>query len=268
MRIKAIIQTSVLVPILIRPFGGPALGDVRIHAAQTGTMLDGSIFGPFDGFADHADWYPDACNYAGSMALVPLHGMEQRVVFKYDLSELAAETPVQAALHLTLRGGTKHGMPDAEVRVYSYVTGPSLVLSDFHDGPAVLRASVAVPCFQPPTAFVIEISGALNDALAAGAEAIAFRLQIDPDSEETGSQAFLYGPDFQMPFRPYIEVQEGAPSDCDGDGDVDLIDFGGFAGCLLGPGGGIDTDCDCFDLDDDGDVDLGDFAVFQAEFTG
>lgn len=58
------------------------------------------------------------------------------------------------------------------------------------------------------------------------------------------------------------------PGDCDYDGDVDLDDFAGFAACLLGPGGGLGMDCNCFDLDGSGDVDLGDFAVFQEAFTG
>jgi hypothetical protein len=58
------------------------------------------------------------------------------------------------------------------------------------------------------------------------------------------------------------------PGDCDYDGDVDLDDFADFEACLLGPGGGLGPDCNCFDLDGSGDVDLGDFAVFQEAFTG
>ena len=57
------------------------------------------------------------------------------------------------------------------------------------------------------------------------------------------------------------------PGNCDGDGDADLIDYSDLNACFLGPGGGLDAECDCFDLDDNGDVDLQDFAEFQRSFT-
>jgi outer membrane protein assembly factor BamB len=56
------------------------------------------------------------------------------------------------------------------------------------------------------------------------------------------------------------------PFDCDGDGDVDLDNFVELAACLEGPGGGLESDCDCYDFDDSGDVDLIDFAAFQEAF--
>ncbi len=59
-------------------------------------------------------------------------------------------------------------------------------------------------------------------------------------------------------------------SDVDGDGDVDLADFGVFQGCFNGPNrpyaGG--TDCACLDADNDQDLDLTDFGVFQTCFNG
>jgi len=58
------------------------------------------------------------------------------------------------------------------------------------------------------------------------------------------------------------------PGDCNGDGHVDLDDYRIFAPCLWGPGGGLGTDCECFDLDFSGDVDLFDFAMFQETYTG
>ena len=64
------------------------------------------------------------------------------------------------------------------------------------------------------------------------------------------------------------------PGDLDEDGDVDLVDFGTFLGCLNGPGnatppGGCPQEVsDSCDLDEDNDVDLGDFAIFQDVFTG
>jgi hypothetical protein len=60
----------------------------------------------------------------------------------------------------------------------------------------------------------------------------------------------------------------GDLGDCDGDGDVDLVDFGAFQLCF-----GIEEDlatagCLCSDFDSDSDVDLVDFAQFQLVFTG
>lgn len=65
------------------------------------------------------------------------------------------------------------------------------------------------------------------------------------------------------------------PGDFDGDGDVDLADYGDFGACLAGPGvapsppAPLDA-ADClavFDLDQDGDLDLVDFAGFSVSFT-
>ena len=65
-----------------------------------------------------------------------------------------------------------------------------------------------------------------------------------------------------------LKAQIPIDSDCDGDGDIDLIDYGGFEECLLGPTGGLGgTLCDCFDLDASGNVDLKDFAELQINFA-
>jgi hypothetical protein len=64
------------------------------------------------------------------------------------------------------------------------------------------------------------------------------------------------------------------PGDLNGDGDVDLDDYGILESCLAGPapttvpGGCTQEQFDSADFGGDGDVDLGDFAVFQASFTG
>ena len=52
--------------------------------------------------------------------------------------------------------------------------------------------------------------------------------------------------------------------DCDQDGDVDLDDFAQFAGCLDGPGGGLEPGCGCFDFNTSGHVDLADFEIGRA----
>ncbi len=72
-----------------------------------------------------------------------------------------------------------------------------------------------------------------------------------------------YGRDMARCFTPR--------QDSDGDGDVDLTDFGSLQSCFNGPNQPYASNmpvCACFDDDDDGDVDLMDFAVFQACFNG
>jgi predicted outer membrane repeat protein len=63
--------------------------------------------------------------------------------------------------------------------------------------------------------------------------------------------------------------------DTEGDGDVDLVDFGQYLLCTSVqcftppcPPLYIDSHCGCVDFDSDGDVDLVDFGVFQISFTG
>jgi hypothetical protein len=57
--------------------------------------------------------------------------------------------------------------------------------------------------------------------------------------------------------------------DFDGDGDVDLADYGGFQRCFTGPGAGsIAPGCERVDFDSDVDVDLDDYAEFEVRFTG
>lgn len=55
--------------------------------------------------------------------------------------------------------------------------------------------------------------------------------------------------------------------DHDCDRVVDLDDYGGWADCVTGPGGGpYPTGCESFDFEFDGDVDIADFAGFTAAF--
>ena len=60
------------------------------------------------------------------------------------------------------------------------------------------------------------------------------------------------------------------PGDLDADGDVDLIDYAVFAGCLAGPGivpGCCSPAGDAADINNDGDVDLNDVQGFQLAFA-
>jgi autotransporter-associated beta strand protein len=56
--------------------------------------------------------------------------------------------------------------------------------------------------------------------------------------------------------------------DCNGDGQVDLDDFGYFGACMDGPAFGTANGCQCLDLDGDEGVTLADFARFQTNVTG
>ena len=59
-----------------------------------------------------------------------------------------------------------------------------------------------------------------------------------------------------------------APADGNEDGAVDLMDFDLFNTCLLGPVGGLETDCNHYDADGSGHIDLRDYAALQTAFTG
>ncbi|HUU82178.1 MAG TPA: glucoamylase family protein [Phycisphaerae bacterium] len=57
--------------------------------------------------------------------------------------------------------------------------------------------------------------------------------------------------------------------DLNGDGEIDLVDYGLFADCMTGPGdGALPPGCSDADFDGDGRVDLKDVTVFQEVFAG
>ncbi len=58
------------------------------------------------------------------------------------------------------------------------------------------------------------------------------------------------------------------PGDHDVDGDFDLVDYARFHGCLSGPAVAPAAGCDVFDVDGDGDVDLQDWGALMGSFTG
>lgn len=60
-----------------------------------------------------------------------------------------------------------------------------------------------------------------------------------------------------------------APGDCNTDGGVNLFDYSPFEACLAGPADGpLSPECACFDLDGNGTVDLVDFGLFEVAFSG
>jgi M6 family metalloprotease-like protein len=65
-----------------------------------------------------------------------------------------------------------------------------------------------------------------------------------------------------------VVTTEASAGDFDGDGDVDLIDFGNFQLCFTGTDGVLPPECEAADFDDDNDADLVDFGGFQLAFTG
>jgi len=73
------------------------------------------------------------------------------------------------------------------------------------------------------------------------------------------------GGDFELSGGFWFEL---APTDCNDDGTVNLLDHELFTRCLNGPGGGVSNGCDCFDVDQSGAIDLRDFAAAQSAPRG
>ena len=63
-------------------------------------------------------------------------------------------------------------------------------------------------------------------------------------------------------------IADCAAGDFNGDGSIDLADFGPWEACLGAPGDPAGPGCETGDFDSDGDVDLVDFAELQVAFTG
>jgi len=63
-----------------------------------------------------------------------------------------------------------------------------------------------------------------------------------------------------------LEVVMRAAADCDENGAIDLIDAACFVACMQGPAAGVAQDCGPFDLDGNGSVDLADYGRFSALF--
>jgi len=75
----------------------------------------------------------------------------------------------------------------------------------------------------------------------------------------------LTGGDFKLSGGFWFEL---APTDCNADGIVDLLDHDSLTRCLTGPGGGVPDGCQCFDVDRSGAIDLRDFAAAQSAHNG
>ena len=75
----------------------------------------------------------------------------------------------------------------------------------------------------------------------------------------------LAGGGFQLSGGFWFEL---APTDCNEDGAVNLLDVSRFVQCLSDPPGVIPNGCACFDVNGDATIDLRDYAVAQSAYTG
>lgn len=122
---------------------------------------------------------------------------------------------------------------------------------------------------QPTTRYSMNVSRTVEDAIRAGKQMVAFRIQIDPATPNDRNQAFMDALDSEPETKPRLSVEIALPGDDDRDGDVDLDDYAGFVECLSGPGvDDLPSACHVHDFDGDEDVDLEDVAAFQGAFTG
>ena len=115
------------------------------------------------------------------------------------------------------------------------------------NSPWLYRVSDGEPHFYPLMDEFRHLRGDINDWVE-----VVWLWTDEPMNPDRGGYRFLR------------RIRTG---DSEFDGDIDLIDYAGFAGCMTGPGL-ADGLCDCrfLDIDYDGDVDLGDFALFQNAF--
>jgi len=124
---------------------------------------------------------------------------------------------------------------------------------------------------QTPRVETVDVTDLVTAALASGAKKVAFRFQIDPETQHTTNQVFIDALNAEPATKPFLTILSTYPGDADNDGDADLADFSVLTDCLGGPGtlpaptrsGMAISDClRVFDRDTDSDVDLSDLASF------
>lgn len=243
-----------------------------LYPVADGTIVDGGIYGPFDGTPDAWDWSFNESGYEGSITrstVRPESSLEHRVVWEYDLRGRNLRPPVAASLSFTIRGAPVFPLPDTPVHVYAYPADLVESPGDYSVGPAVYQGRVTVVPFQPPTDYSLNVARAVEEAVRSGRNMVAFRFQVDPNTPQTRHQAFIDALDSEPDTKPALRVETAMPCDDDRDGDVDLADFAGFFECLSGPDAEtVPRECHIFDTDGDQDVDLMDYAALQGLFTG
>jgi hypothetical protein len=240
-----------------------------VYPVKDGTLADGGTYGAFDGLADDWDWTFNQSGYEGSITLTTESEpyLEHRLFWEYNLAAVALEPPVAALLTFTVRGAPIWPFPDVDVAVYSYPSDLLETPEDYSAGPAVLQGAATVVAYQPPTEYVLDVSGVVSEALLSGEDQVAFRFQVDPDTPNDRNQAFIDALDSVPATKPYLVIEEAQPlvGDIDGDGDVDLADLaallGAYGACAGDPTYNPDAD-----LDDSGCVDLSDLATLLGNY--
>ncbi len=256
----------------------PTRASEIVYPTAGGTLVDGGIFGSFDGVADGWNWMFGPGGFSGAVTLAtqtPASTVEHRMVCEYDLGGLSIETPISATLTLTTRGAGAVPFPDVTLQVYSYPADLIGSPDDFSAEPTALQGVLTVTPMQAPTALTIDVSQLVTGALN-GSHMVAFRFQIDPDTPHAINQVFIDALDSAPETKPFLTVRSGMPADADDDGDVDLDDFAILVDCLAGPGHSPDpampgvSAADClwaFDRDSDADVDLDDLSALLGSFV-
>ncbi|RJP37201.1 MAG: hypothetical protein C4547_06110 [Phycisphaerales bacterium] len=250
----------------------PARAAEVLSPVADGTILDGGIFGLFDGLPDDWDWTFNDSGYEGSITRTttrPESSLEHRVVWEYDLRGLNLQPPIIASLTFEVRGATVFPLPDSPVAVFAYPADLIESKNDYNVAPTALEGVVKVKPLQPTTSYAMNVSRTVEEAIRAGRQMVAFRIQIDPATPNDRNQAFIDALDAKPETKPRLSVRIGKPFDDDGDGDVDLDDYAGFSECLSGPQvDDLPGACHVHDVDGDEDVDAVDTAGFQLRFTG
>ncbi len=248
----------------------PAFSLDTLYPAKDGTIVDGHDPAPMDGVPDAWDWYfYDSAPFAGMIAL-EFGEADRRVFWEYDLSSVSLTPPVAATLTFNLVGPFRFPAPDADVHVYAYeVTLPlSETLSDFDSTPATFQGTVAVPPNGATNQYTVDVSQAVGSALISGANAVAFRFQIDPGAVEDNQQARIDARDNDLDSKPILTIDIAPvelPGDIDNDQDVDMMDVEILVNLLLGPpysDGYPPEYWDRADMNNDGPVDGRDIQLF------
>lgn len=244
--------------------------DPIVRPTADGTLVDGGIYGPFDGTADAADWtFNDSGpGYEGAITLtfISIPSFESKVVWEYNLNAITLQPPVVATLRFHLRGAARFPAPPAGVQVYAYPADLLEQLGDFSAVPALLLGEKFVVPYQPATTYEINVNSLINEALA-GSKKVAFRFQINPDTAPDSNQAFMDALDSDPTSKPFLTIYDRIPGDFDNDRDVDVHDYALFVPCIAGPNQTVVPACRQFDVDLDGDVDLADFRAFQQDLS-
>ena len=262
--------------------------NVTIRPSSSGTVVDGGVYGVFDGAGDSVDSTFNEAGYEGLIAQSigeEATKSEYRVTFEYSLGSVTLAAPVSATFVASLRGASVFPLPDAEVQVYAYPADLTATTADFAAGPAQLQGSLVVRPFQAPTQYTLNVSSAVSDALRTGTKRVAFRFQIKLDAQQLSNHAFIDASDADVTSKPYLVVgppPAALPGDFDGDGDADDKDNTVFEACATGPAipynsGTLQAGCSltpdalgfiAADFDKDRDVDQTDFAVFERCLSG